>query len=139
AGAARPGAGARPGSATPRRTSTTTGLRWGGVVSRPLVALVLVVLFAVLGALFADRVWGAERTPTTTSSGAASLADVPGRGMLPLRTLEGGSAQAARGETPAPAAATDDTLGAAAVTIGATGQAPSLDRDAGQTTTARNL
>ena len=42
------------------RTSTTTGRRWGQV-SRPLVVLVLMVLFALLGAAFADRLWGPSR------------------------------------------------------------------------------
>lgn len=102
-GTPAPGAGpraphrTRSPRAVPVRTSTTTGLRWGRV-SRPLVALVLVVLFAVLGALFADRVWGQERaagaagamTPVVTSTDGA-----PGHGMLPLRTLNGGAAQTA--------------------------------------------
>lgn len=56
-GATRGGSGpTRP----PRRTSTTTGLRWGQV-SRPLLALVLMVVFALLGAAFADRLWGPSR------------------------------------------------------------------------------
>ena len=40
-----------------RLTSTTTGRRWGQL-SRPLVVLVLMVLFALLGAAFADSLWG---------------------------------------------------------------------------------
>ena len=54
-----PAAGREPGHG-PRRTSTTTGRRWGQV-SRPLVVLVLMVIFALLGALFADTLWGPSR------------------------------------------------------------------------------
>ncbi|WP_225755743.1 serine/threonine-protein kinase [Actinotalea sp. Marseille-Q4924] len=44
----------------PGRVSTTTGRRWGPV-SHPFVALVLMVVFALLGAAFADSVWGPSR------------------------------------------------------------------------------
>ncbi len=53
--------GARAGAADARkRTSTTTGRRWGQV-SRPLVVLILMVLFALLGAAFADTLWGPSK------------------------------------------------------------------------------
>ena len=44
-----------------RLTSTTTGKRWGQL-SRPLVVLVLMVLFALLGAAFADSLWGRSQS-----------------------------------------------------------------------------
>lgn len=44
----------------PVRTSTTTGVRWRGL-THPLIALVLMLLFALLGAAFADRLWGPSR------------------------------------------------------------------------------
>ncbi|EYR65057.1 serine/threonine protein kinase [Actinotalea ferrariae CF5-4] len=53
----------RPADGAPagvRRVSTSTGRRWGPV-SHPFVALVLMVIFALLGALFADSLWGPSR------------------------------------------------------------------------------
>lgn len=54
-----PGTAAAPSSSV-RRVSTSTGRRWGPV-SHPLVALVLMVIFALLGAAFADSLWGPSR------------------------------------------------------------------------------
>ena len=48
-------------------TSTTTGQRWRSL-SWPLVALVLMVIAAVLGAAFADRVWGPSRAEPARES-----------------------------------------------------------------------
>lgn len=101
AGEARPRTPDRPAAPrttarVPVRTSTTTGRRWG-VVSRPLVALVLLVLFAVLGAMFAERVFGdggggdpGAASPAAVSQRGASPVGAPGHGMLPLRTLDAG-------------------------------------------------
>ena len=50
------------------RTSTTTGRRWGQL-SRPLVVLVLMLLFALLGALFADTLWGPSRATEPDGTG----------------------------------------------------------------------
>lgn len=48
------------GVTKPLPAGTTTGKRWGRI-SWPLVVLVLMVLFALLGAAFADRLWGPSR------------------------------------------------------------------------------
>ena len=45
-----------PPSYAPSR-STGTGQRWGQL-SRPLIVLILMIVFALLGAAFADRLWG---------------------------------------------------------------------------------
>ncbi|MCL3860783.1 serine/threonine-protein kinase [Actinotalea sp. K2] len=47
------------------RTSTTTGRRMGHLTA-PLVALVLMVIFALLGAAFADRIFGPSRAAPGT-------------------------------------------------------------------------
>ena len=44
----------------PLPAGTTTGKRWGRL-SWPLVALVLMIVFALLGAAFADTLWGPSR------------------------------------------------------------------------------
>jgi eukaryotic-like serine/threonine-protein kinase len=54
---ARRPAQTRPTRPAGTRTSTTTGQRWRGV-SHPLVAIVLMVVFALLGAAFAQGIWG---------------------------------------------------------------------------------
>jgi serine/threonine-protein kinase len=52
---------------------TVVGKRWGWL-SRPLVALVLIVLFALLGALFADSLWGRSRSaPPSDDAGSQIL------------------------------------------------------------------
>ncbi|MBO1751204.1 serine/threonine protein kinase [Actinotalea sp. BY-33] len=64
----------------PTRTSTTTGLRWGQI-SRPLLALILMVLFALLGAAFADTLWGPSRSaPPPVGSDPVSIAMVTSPG-----------------------------------------------------------
>lgn len=62
-----------------RETRETTGPRWGSL-TRPLVALVLMVLFALLGAAFADRFWGPARadggsSPTTHHTVVVTASD----------------------------------------------------------------
>lgn len=86
--ARRPGTrtGATVRSTTVRRTSTTTGLRWGQV-SRPLLALVLMVVFALLGAAFADRLWGPSRAEPGPAQDArpvvsTSAASAPASGTI---------------------------------------------------------
>jgi serine/threonine-protein kinase len=51
--------------------STGTGQRWGQL-SRPLIVLILMVLFALLGAAFADRLWGPQRAAPGPAHGAVS-------------------------------------------------------------------
>nr|WP_202627861.1 serine/threonine-protein kinase [Cellulomonas sp. APG4] len=75
----------------PLRTSTTTGLRWGQF-SRPLLALILMVVFALLGAAFADRVWGpsrAEDDGTSRSQVSASAAGTGTSGMITTHARDG--------------------------------------------------
>ncbi|NTW38652.1 MAG: protein kinase [Cellulomonadaceae bacterium] len=84
-----------------RRTSTTTGRRWGRV-SRPLVVLALMVVFALLGAAFADRIWGPSRAsdlPGAVETGqivmVASTGPPQGSGMIG-RDLDEDRAQTAQ-------------------------------------------
>ncbi|NLE70467.1 MAG: serine/threonine protein kinase [Actinomycetales bacterium] len=84
--------GARRGLATAARrvaspVPASVGRRWA-VVSRPLVVLVLMVLFALLGAWFADSVWGRSRSaPPPDDAGrqilvlASPVRDLP-RGII---------------------------------------------------------
>ena len=52
---------------------TVVGRRWGRL-SRPLVALVLMVLFALLGAAFAASLWGRSRSaPPSDDAGSQIL------------------------------------------------------------------
>jgi serine/threonine-protein kinase len=52
---------------------TVVGRRWGRL-SRPLVVLVLMVLFALLGAAFADTLWGRSRSaPPSDDAGSQIL------------------------------------------------------------------
>lgn len=77
-----PGTAATPSSSV-RRVSTSTGRRWGPV-SHPLVALVLMLIFALLGAAFADSLWGPSRAGgphdhvTVLASASPSSADQDG-------------------------------------------------------------
>lgn len=76
---------------SPLRTSTTTGLRWGQF-SRPLLALILMVVFALLGAAFADRVWGPSRAGddgTIRSQVSASDAATGTSGMITTNARDG--------------------------------------------------
>lgn len=78
---------------TTLRTSTTTGLRWGQF-SRPLLALILMVVFALLGAAFADRVLGpsrAEDDGTSRSQVSASGAGAGTSGMITTHARDGAS------------------------------------------------
>jgi eukaryotic-like serine/threonine-protein kinase len=61
---------AAPPSYAPGR-STGTGQRWGQL-SRPLIVLILMVLFALLGAAFADRLWGPPRAAPGPAHGVES-------------------------------------------------------------------
>jgi protein-S-isoprenylcysteine O-methyltransferase Ste14 len=71
----------------PIPAGTTTGKRWGRL-SWPLVVLVLMVLFALLGALFADRLLGPSRAaPAPHEAGsdivtAACAVAEPSRGII---------------------------------------------------------
>ena len=65
-----------------RRTSTTTGLRWGQV-SRPFVALVLMVVFALLGAAFADSLWGPSKADEGPSDGGSRIVTATSQGPGP--------------------------------------------------------
>ena len=66
-GGSGPRTAPRPLTGAAARTSTTTGQRWRSL-SWPLVALVLMVIAAVLGAAFADRVWGPSRAEPARQS-----------------------------------------------------------------------
>lgn len=58
---------------SPIPEGTGVGRRWGRV-SRPLVVLVLMVLFALLGAAFADSLWGRSRSaPPSDDAGSQIL------------------------------------------------------------------
>ena len=63
----------RPALRPPVRTSTTTGHRWRSL-SWPLVALVLMVIAALLGTAFADRVWGPSRADSGQQAVVAAVA-----------------------------------------------------------------
>lgn len=53
---------------------TSAGGRWWGRLSWPLVVLVLMVLFALLGAAFADSLWGRSRSaPPSDDAGSQIL------------------------------------------------------------------
>ncbi|KGM14711.1 hypothetical protein N867_17275, partial [Actinotalea fermentans ATCC 43279 = JCM 9966 = DSM 3133] len=59
--------------AAPVPDGSGVGRRWGKV-SRPLVALVLMLLFAALGAAFADSLWGRSRSaPPSDDAGSQIL------------------------------------------------------------------
>ncbi len=74
------------GVTKPLPAGTTTGKRWGRL-SWPLVVLVLMIVFALLGAAFADTLWGPSRAaPTPHDAGglvtAASAVAESGRGII---------------------------------------------------------
>jgi serine/threonine-protein kinase len=84
AGGAGGGTDAASSSAV-RRVSTSTGRRWGPV-SHPFLALVLMVIFALLGAAFADSLWGPSRAggppPGTAVLASASPSSAHQDGMI---------------------------------------------------------
>lgn len=76
-----------------RRPTTAPGATWRRGIGTPLVVLVLLVGFALLGALFADRIWGpgsAGEPPSETPPGSAAAAAVPGTATKPHDVLDGG-------------------------------------------------
>ena len=141
AGAGRPGSGTDGGAARSigrrraretevRRTSTTTGLRWG-TVSRPLVVLVLMVLFALLGAAFADKVWGSARAIGAPDEHGSVRAVVASPGDGPARGRIGASVD---GAGPGPTVG-----GPVAMTAAAAGHVAASGTPAGQGTTAQGM
>jgi serine/threonine-protein kinase len=76
-----------PPSYAPGRAAGT-GERWGQL-SRPLIVLILMILFALLGAAFADRLWGPPRAAPGPAYGVepqivimASVGEAHERGII---------------------------------------------------------